>query len=137
MGGSLFTATKTPFLRQVADGAAIARDTGPGCTVMGDFWHMGLEETSFMGAFISAGDLLTHVHIAGLKERIIPGVHTEQDNYVDGFKGLKLIGYQGAISFEGGWPRDPANPKKKLPEAERIRLLDNMSKLLREQWEMA
>lgn len=128
---------ETPFLRQVADGAAIARDTGPGCTVMGDFWHMGLEETSFMGAFISAGDLLTHVHIAGLKERIIPGIHPEHDNYIDGFKGLKLIGYQGAISFEGGWPRDPANPKKKLTEAERIRLIHNMVKLLKEQWEMA
>ena len=50
---------ETPFLRQVADGASIARDIGPGCTVMGDFWHMGLEETSFMGAFISGGDLLT------------------------------------------------------------------------------
>ncbi|MFC1765698.1 sugar phosphate isomerase/epimerase family protein [Planctomycetota bacterium] len=71
---------ETPFLRQVADGAYIARDIGPGCTVMGDFWHMGLEETSFMGAFISGGDLLTHVHIAGLKQRIIPGVHPEADN---------------------------------------------------------
>ena len=59
---------------------------------MGDFWHMALEETSFMGAFICAGDLLSHVHIAGLKQRIIPGVHPEADNYVDGFKGLKLIG---------------------------------------------
>lgn len=128
---------ETPFLRQVADGAAIARDTGPGCTVMGDFWHMQLEETSFMGAFISAGKLLTHVHIAGLKERIIPGVHAEADNYVDGFKGLKLLGYQGAVSFEGGWPKNPADPKKGLPEEERIRLIRNMVKLLQEQWAMA
>ncbi len=128
---------ETPFLRQVADGAAIARDIGPGCTVMGDFWHMGLEETSFMGAFICAGDLLTHVHIAGLKQRIIPGVHPEADNYVDGFKGLKLIGYRGAISFEGGWPKNPANPKKGLPEADRIRLIRNMVNMLKEQWEMA
>jgi sugar phosphate isomerase/epimerase len=128
---------ETPFLRQVADGASIARDIGPGCTVMGDFWHMGLEETSFMGAFISGGDLLTHVHIAGLKKRIIPGVHPEADNYVDGFKGLKLIGYRGAISFEGGWPKDPVNPKKGLPEKERIRLIRNMVKLLTKQWEMA
>ena len=128
---------ETPFLRQVADGAAIARDIGPGCTVMGDFWHMALEETSFMGAFISAGDLLTHVHIAGLKQRIIPGVHPEHDNYVDGFRGLKLIGYRGAISFEGGWPKNSAGPKKELPEKERIRLIRNMVKMLKEQWEIA
>ncbi len=128
---------ETPFLRQVADGASIARDIGPGCTVMGDFWHMGLEETSFMGAFISGGDLLTHVHIAGLKQRIIPGIHPEHDNYTGGFRGLKLIGYRGAISFEGGWPKNPANPKKGLPEEERIRLIRNMVKMLEEQWEMA
>ncbi|NQV31605.1 MAG: sugar phosphate isomerase/epimerase, partial [Phycisphaeraceae bacterium] len=128
---------ETPFLRQVADGACIARDIGPGCTVMGDFWHMELEETSFMGAFISGGDLLTHVHIAGLKQRIIPGVHPEADNYVDGFKGLKLIGYQGAVSFEGGWPKNPADPKKGLPEKERIRLMRNMVKMLESQWKKA
>lgn len=128
---------ETPFLRQVADGARMAADIGPGATVMGDFWHMGLEETSFMGAFICAGKLLSHVHIAGLKERIIPGVHPEADQYVDGFKGLKLIGYRGAVSFEGGWPKDPADPKKSIPQEEKTKLILNMVRLLREQWEMA
>lgn len=128
---------ETPFLRQVADGARIAADIGPGATVMGDFWHMALEETSFMGAFICGGKLLTHVHIAGLKERIIPGVHLEADNYVDGFKGLKLIGYRGAVSFEGGWPKDPADSRKDLPQEQKTRLILNMAKLLREQWAIA
>ncbi len=128
---------ETPFLRQVADGARMAADIGPGATVMGDFWHMALEETSFMGAFICAGKLLSHVHIAGLKERIIPGVHPEADQYVDGFKGLKLIGYRGAVSFEGGWPKNPADPKKGIPQDEKTRLILNMVKLLREQWAMA
>lgn len=128
---------ETPFLRQVADGARMAADIGPGATVMGDFWHMGLEETSFMGAFICAGKLLSHVHIAGLKERIIPGVHPQADQYVDGFKGLKLIGYRGAVSFEGGWPKNPADPKKDLPQEEKTKLILNMVKLLREQWAMA
>jgi len=127
---------ETPFLRQVADGARIAADIGPGATVMGDFWHMQLEETSFMGAFLCAGKLLSHVHIAGLKERIIPGVHPE-DVYVDGFKGLKLLGYRGAVSFEGGWPKDPADPKKGIPQEEKTKLILNMVKLLREQWAMA
>jgi len=128
---------ETPFLRQVADGARMAADIGPGAAVMGDFWHMGLEETSFMGAFICAGKLLAHVHIAGLKERIIPGVYPEADQYVDGFKGLKLIGYRGGISFEGGWPKDPADPKKSIPQDEKTRLILNMVKLLRDQWAMA
>ncbi|MEI8038201.1 MAG: TIM barrel protein [Verrucomicrobiota bacterium] len=128
---------ETPFLHQVADGARMAADMGPGAAVMGDFWHMQLEETSFMGAFICAGKLLKHVHIAGLKERIIPGVHAEEDVYVDGFKGLKLIGYRGAVSFEGGWPKDPADPKKGIPQEEKTRLILNMVKLLREQWAMA
>ena len=128
---------ETPFLRQVGDGARMAADIGPGATVMGDFWHMGLEETSFMGAFICAGKLLSHVHIAGLKERIIPGVHVAADNYVDGFKGLKLIGYRGAVSFEGGWPKNPEDPKKGIPQEEKIKLILNMCKMLREQWAMA
>lgn len=128
---------ETPFLRQVADAARMAADIGPGATVMGDFWHMALEETSFMGAFICAGKLLTHVHVAGLKQRIIPGVDREADNYVDGFRGLKLIGYRGAVSFEGGWPRNPADPKKDLPQEEKTKLIINMARLLREQWAMA
>ena len=128
---------ETPFLRQVADGARIAADIGPGAAVMGDFWHMQLEETSFMGAFLSAGKLLKHVHIAGLRERIIPGVHADADVYVDGFKGLKLLGYRGAVSFEGGWPKNPADPKQGLPPEKKIELIRNMVRMLREQWAMA
>jgi sugar phosphate isomerase/epimerase len=118
---------ETPFLRQVADGAAMARDIGPGATVMGDFWHMSKEETSFMGAFISGGKLLSHVHIASLKDRKVPGTDGDADNYVDGFKGLKLIGYRGAVSMECGFPKD----------SDHKQLILNMVKLLRKQWAMA
>lgn len=118
---------ETMFLRQVADGAAIAKDIGPGCTVMGDFWHMSKEETSFMGAFISAGKLLSHVHIASLKHRQVPGTDGDADYYVDGFKGLKLIGYRGAISLEGGFPKG----------ADKTKTLLAMAKLIREQWAQA
>ncbi len=118
---------ETPFLRQVADGARMAADIGPGATVMGDFWHMALEETSFMGAFICAGKLLSHVHIASLKNRQVPGVDGDADNYVDGFKGLKFIGYRGAVSLEGGFPKNSDSKQ----------LILNMAKLLREQWAQA
>jgi len=48
------------FLRQLADAAAICRDcNSPGVCLMGDFYHMAIEETSPLGAFISAGPTCT------------------------------------------------------------------------------
>lgn len=97
------------FLRQVADGAAIARDINErsekkcGMSVMGDFYHMSIEETDMMGAFISGGKLLTHVHLAGGvsdPRRTIPGQN--KSRFVEGFRGLKYIGYTGPCSFECG-----------------------------------
>jgi len=112
------------FLRQVADAAAICRDVGsPGVCLMGDFWHMTIEETSDMGAFISAGKHLKHVHIASRKHRQIPGTD-EGDTYVDGFRGLKAIGYQDFVSFECGF-KDGEEPTVALPKAARF---------LRQEW---
>ncbi len=123
--------TETMFLRQVADGAAIARDAKSAAIgVMGDFWHMTFEEPSDMGAFISAGAYLKHVHIASRKTRKIPGVDGEADNYVNGFKGLKLIGYRGAISIEAGYPKDTPDDQKK-------KLLAHAAVLIRNQWNEA
>ena len=97
---------------------------------MGDFWHMTFEEPSDMGAFISAGAYLKHVHIASRKTRKIPGVDGEADNYVNGFKGLKLIGYRGAISIEAGYPKDTPDDQKK-------KLLAHAAVLIRNQWNEA
>jgi sugar phosphate isomerase/epimerase len=113
------------FLRLVADGAAICRDANqPGVCLMGDFWHMTWEEPNDMAAFVAGGKYVHHVHMASRKERKMPG-EDAGDNYVDGFRGLKLIGYQDFVSFECGCKGDP---RKALPAA---------AKLLREQWEMA
>jgi sugar phosphate isomerase/epimerase len=113
------------FLRQVADGAAICRDANsPGVALMGDFWHMTWEETSDMAAFMAAAQYLHHVHVASRKTRKMPG-EDQGDDYVNGFKGLKIIGYQDFVSFECGCKGDPV---KALPAA---------VKLLREQWEAA
>jgi sugar phosphate isomerase/epimerase len=114
------------YLRQVADAASICRDAdSPGVFCMGDFWHMTREETSDRGAFISAGKYLKHVHIASRKRRIMPGEDGEADNYIDGFKGLKELGYEGYISFECG---TKGNKEETLPAA---------VKLIREQWKKA
>jgi sugar phosphate isomerase/epimerase len=77
-----------------------------------------------MAAFIAGGKYVHHVHMASRKERKMPG-EDAGDNYVDGFRGLKLIGYQDFVSFECGCKGDN---RKALPAAAR---------LLREQWEMA
>jgi len=113
------------FLRQVSDAAAICRDVNnPGVALMGDFWHMTWEETSDMAAFLSAAKYLHHVHMASRKERKMPG-EDQGDNYVEGFRGLKAIGYQDFVSFECGCKGDPT---KALPAA---------VKLIREQWNSA
>ena len=114
------------FVRTLADAASICRDVDhPGVAMMGDFWHMTWEETSDQGAFITAGDYLRHVHIASRKRRQTPGEDGPADNYVDGFKGLKAIGYQDYVSFECGTAGDKMTA---IPAA---------LKLLREQWEQA
>ena len=113
------------FMRQVADAASICRDVNSaGVTCMGDFWHMTREETNDMGAFISAGKYLNHVHVASRKTRKTPG-EDEGDNYVEGFKGLKMLNYQHHVSFECGSKGDK---KVVIPAA---------IKLLQEQWKMA
>ena len=92
------------FLRQIADGAAICRDCdNPGICLMADFYHMGIEETSCLGALLSGGSYLHHIHLAS-KTRVLPGQDREEDQprYVDGFRGLKLIGYQDYCSYECG-----------------------------------
>ena len=114
------------YLRQVGDAASICRDiNSKGVTCMGDFWHMTFEEPCDMGAFISGGDKLSHVHVASRKRRSMPGEDGEADNYINGFKGLKLIGYDNYVSFECGSQGDK---KTTVPAA---------VTLLKEQWNKA
>lgn len=97
------------YMRQVADAAAIARDSdSKGVKAMGDFWHMS-EETSDYGALMSAGkEYLQHVHIASRGRRVMPGEDGEKDIYIDGFRALKKIGYDKYVSFECGTKGDRA-----------------------------
>ncbi|MDR1602135.1 MAG: sugar phosphate isomerase/epimerase, partial [Tannerella sp.] len=115
------------YLRLLADAASICRDiNNPGVKCLGDFWHMTKEETSDLGAFISAGDYLQHVHIASRRRRSMPGEDGDADNYVEGFKGLKLIGYDKYVSFECGCQSE-----------DRTATVTAAVKLLRDQWEQA
>ena len=114
------------YLRQVADAAAICRDSkSAGVKCMGDFWHMQ-EETSDFAAFIAAGtEYLQHVHIASRGTRKMPTEDGELDNYVDGFRALKILGYDKYISFECG-----CNGDKEI-------LVPAAVELIRNQWEQA
>ena len=114
------------YLRQVADAAAICRDSASaGVKCMGDFWHMQ-EETSDYAALLSAGyEYLQHVHIASRGERKMPGEDGELDTYVDGFRALKEMGYDKYVSFECGCRGDR---EVSLPAA---------VELIRSQWELA
>ena len=91
------------YMRLVGDAAAIARDSqSEGVKCMGDFWHMQ-EETSDYGAFWSAGTkYLQHVHIASRGRRLMPGEDGEKDDYRNGFRALKEMGYDKFISLECG-----------------------------------
>jgi len=114
---------ETWLVRLVADAASISRDANhPGACVMGDFYHMYTEETSDMGAFISGGPMLHHVHLASIK-RNLPG--QDERDFTDGFKGLKMIGYQDFCSFECGVIGDR---EVEIPKS---------VKFLRDQWEKA
>ena len=128
---------ETPFLRQVSDAAKMAQEIGAGCTVLADFWHMTWEEANDRAAMLSAGDLLSHVHIASRRTRKIPGSDGAADDYRLGFRGLKEIGYKGAVSLEAGWLPKGTDPKGRpvLPDpAERHAILTKMCGLLRRQW---
>lgn len=114
------------FLRTLVDAASICRDvSNPGIAMMGDFWHMTWEEISDLGAFISAGSYLRHVHIASRRRRKMPGEDGEADNYLLGFAGLKWIGYQDYISMECGSIGDRDTT---IPAA---------AELIRKQWNQA
>ncbi len=116
---------ESQFLRQVADAAEICKDSkSEGACVMGDFWHMTWEEPNDMAAFLAAGKRLRHVHMASRKTRNLPG-EDAGDNYVNGFQGLKFIGYGDFVSFECGCRGD------------RKTSLTAAVKLLRDQWAMA
>ena len=91
------------YMRQVADAAAICRDSkSAGVKCMGDFWHMQ-EETSDYAAFLAAGpEYLQHVHVASRGTRKMPGEDGVVDNYIDGFRALKEMNYPYYVSFECG-----------------------------------
>jgi sugar phosphate isomerase/epimerase len=111
------------FLRQLAYAASICQEVNsPGVAMMGDMYHMNFEEPSDQAAFMSAGPYLHHVHLASTK-RNLPG--QDDRSFVDGFRGLKRIGFDNYMSLECGVIGDR---EVEIPKS---------FKFLKEQWEQA
>ena len=89
---------ETYFLNRLEQCVALLKDVGlPNLGVMGDTFHMNIEETSIADAFRKTGKYLTHVHFAD-SNRAAPGKgHLD---FVPILKALKEIGYAGYIAFE-------------------------------------
>ena len=65
--------------------------------MMGDVFHMNIEEPDIGAALASAGDMLAYVHLAD-SQRLEPGQgHLDFENV---FAGLRRIGYDGWASME-------------------------------------
>ncbi len=69
----------------------------PNAGVMGDTFHMNIEEESIAGSFRLAGKDLNHVHLAD-SNRAAPG--KGHIDFLPVLKALKEINYQGYLTFE-------------------------------------
>jgi sugar phosphate isomerase/epimerase len=92
------------FPKDLAEGASICDEVGsPGLRLMGDFFHMSIEEADIAASLRAAAPYLVHIHLAD-SNRLVPGRgHTQ---FVEPFRALAEIGYQGFGALECGVP-DP------------------------------
>lgn len=126
---------ETWYVRQLSDAAKICQEVNhPYICLMGDFYHMGVEEACDYGAFVTARKWLHHVHLASRPHRQQPGFDAN-DDFRPGFKALKEIGYQDYCSFECGC-RGPAQGKD-ADEQNKLTEMPKAIEYLRKQWDEA
>jgi sugar phosphate isomerase/epimerase len=101
------------FMNRLEQAVAICKASkSPGICLMGDFYHMCIEEKDDEAAFVGAGDLCHHVHLAS-RIRWLPGQDQRKEpnkperSFVAGFRGLKKIGFQDYCSLECHVEGDP------------------------------
>jgi len=106
---------ETFYINRLEQAAAICNKfNNEGICMMGDFYHMALEESDQTQAFVTGGKWVHHVHLATRDHRILPA--QEPHSYVEGFKGLKKIGYQDFCSLECGCKKG-TDPAVEVPKA--------------------
>ena len=102
------------FPVDLAEGVAICAEVdSPGLRLMGDFFHMSIEEAEIGPSLTAAAPYLRHIHLAD-SNRYTPGRgHTD---FVGPFRALRQIAYDGYGALECRVP-DPAS--ESLPAAAR------------------
>jgi sugar phosphate isomerase/epimerase len=86
------------LLKSLDDAAAICRAVGsPGIRMMGDFFHMNIEDDDMGAAIERNADVLAYIHLAD-SNRFQPG--TGHLDFRPGFAALKKIGYDGFMTLE-------------------------------------
>lgn len=86
----------------------------PASKVMGDFFHMGIEEKDTAASIRAARPHLRHIHLAD-NTRKLPGQGSR--DFRPGFAALQAIGYRDFMVVESGIEGDP---KKELPKCARF-----------------
>lgn len=86
------------FVNTIAQGLGIMKEVGlPNVGVMGDTFHMNIEERDMADAYRQAGKHLKHVHLAD-SDRAAPG--QGHIDFLPILRALKEIDYQGYVAFE-------------------------------------
>jgi sugar phosphate isomerase/epimerase len=89
---------ETYMINRLEQGLEMLREVGmPNVGVMGDTFHMNIDEANIADAFRLVGKNLNHVHLAD-SNRAAPG--TGHTDFVPILQALKEIEYQGYLSFE-------------------------------------
>jgi sugar phosphate isomerase/epimerase len=105
-----------PFIWNLPDAVALAKDSGPNIGVILDVWHWHHSGSTIDDILATGKDRIVHVHVSDAKaqppeevrdnQRLMPGEGVI--NLVGFFQALKKIGYEGGVSPEplGRVPQD-------------------------------
>jgi sugar phosphate isomerase/epimerase len=86
------------FVNTIQQGLAIMKEVGlPNVGVMGDTFHMNIEERDMAEAYRQAGKHLRHVHLAD-SDRAAPG--QGHIDFLPILRALKEMDYRGYVAFE-------------------------------------
>jgi sugar phosphate isomerase/epimerase len=90
------------FPKDLAEGVSICAEVdSPGLRLMGDFFHMSIEEADIAASLRAAREYLVHTPLAD-SNRLVPGRgHTQ---FLEPFRALAEIGYDGFGALECGVP---------------------------------
>jgi sugar phosphate isomerase/epimerase len=111
------------FPKDLAEAVSICDEVdSPGLRLMGDFFHMSIEEADIAASLRAAAKYLVHVHLAD-SNRLVPGRgHTQ---FVEPFRALHEINFDGYGALECG-----------VPEPRAVTLAQT-ARFVRDQWEAA